>query len=159
MLALKLLVLLFIANGAPILASKVFGNRFALPVDFGFHLKDGFPVFGSSKTFRGLLAAVLVVAGFAVLFGFQWKTGLLIGIWAMLGDLFSSFVKRRLGMAPSSMAIGLDQIPEALFPLIAVSSIVGIDGWQIAFLVVLFVVIGLLISRILYKYHIRKRPY
>lgn len=159
MLALKLLVLLFIANGAPILASKVFGNRFALPVDFGLQLKDGFPVFGSSKTFRGLLAAVLAVAGFSVLFGFQWKTGLLIGIWAMLGDLFSSFVKRRLGMAPSSMAIGLDQIPEALFPLIAVSSIVGIDGWQIAFLVVLFVVIGLLISRILYKYHIRKRPY
>ena len=158
-LALKLLILLFIANGSPILASKVFGKRFAFPVDFGFHLKDGFPVFGSSKTLRGLISAIMVVTGFALLLGFEWQTGLVIGVWAMLGDLFSSFVKRRMGMTPSSMAIGLDQIPEALFPLIAVSSIVGINWWQIVYLVVLFVVIGLLLSRILYKLKIRKKPY
>ncbi len=159
MLELKLLFLLLIANGSPILARLVFGKRFSFPVDFGLCLKDGFPVFGSSKTFRGLISAILVVTGFAVLLGFQWQTGLLIGFWAMLGDLFSSFVKRRLGMAPSSMAFGLDQIPEALFPLIAVSSIVGLEWWQIAYLVVLFVVIELVLSRILYKYNIRKRPY
>ncbi len=159
MLELKLLSLLLIANGSPILARLVFGKRFSFPVDFGLCLKDGFPVFGSSKTFRGLISAILVVTGFAVLLGFQWQTGLLIGFWAMLGDLFSSFVKRRLGMAPSSMAFGLDQIPEALFPLIAVSSIVGLEWWQIAYLVVLFVVIELVLSRILYKYNLRRRPY
>ena len=159
MLELKLLFLLLIANGSPILARLVFGKRFSFPVDFGWCLKDGFPVFGSSKTFRGLSSAILVVTGFTVLFGFQWQTGLLIGFWAMLGDLFSSFVKRRLGMAPSSMAFGLDQIPEALFPLIAVSSIVGFEWWQIAYLVVLFVVTELVLSRILYKYNLRRRPY
>ena len=31
---------------------------------------------------------------------------------AMLGDLLSSFWKRRVGLAPSWQAIGLDQIPE-----------------------------------------------
>ena len=35
------------------------------------------------------------------------------------GDLFSSFVKRRLDLASSSMAIGLDHIPESFFPLLA----------------------------------------
>src|SRR6478736_778738 len=39
--------------------------------------------------------------------------------FAMAGDLFSSFVKRRLHLASSSMAIGLDHIPESLFPLLA----------------------------------------
>ena len=34
----------------------------------------------------------------------------------MAGDLFSSFVKRRLRLASSSMAIGLDHIPESSFP-------------------------------------------
>ena len=159
MLSLKLLLLLLIANGAPILSSKFFGNRFSIPVDFGVSLKDGFPLFGSSKTFRGLISAVLVVTGFAVILGFEWQTGLLIGVWAMLGDLFSSFVKRRLGMTPSSMALGLDQIPEALFPLIAVSSIVGLTWWQITYLVVLFIVVELVLSRILYTLKIRKKPY
>jgi len=159
MLSIKLLLLLLIANGAPILSSKLFGNRFSFPVDFGLHLKDGFPLFGSSKTFRGLISAILVVTAFAVLLGFEWQTGLLIGVWAMLGDLFSSFVKRRMGMTPSSMALGLDQIPEALFPLIAVSSIVGLTWWQITYLVVLFIVVELVLSRILYTLKIRKKPY
>ena len=159
MLSLKLLLLLLIANGSPILASKMFGKRLAVPVDFGLQLKDGYPLFGASKTFRGLISSILVVTVFAVVLGFEWKVGLLIGIWAMLGDLFSSFVKRRMGKAPSSMAFGIDQIPESLFPLIAISSIVGLEWWKIACMVVSFVVIELVLSRILYKYKIRKQPY
>ena len=38
--------------------------------------------------------------------------GLLVAATAMAGDLLSSFLKRRLALAPSSQAIGLDQIPE-----------------------------------------------
>ena len=45
--------------------------------------------------------------------------GILTTTCAMAGDLFSSFVKRRLHLASSSMAIGLDHIPEFLFPLLA----------------------------------------
>jgi hypothetical protein len=37
----------------------------------------------------------------------------------MAGDLFSSFLKRRLNLPPSSPALGLDQVPESLFPLLA----------------------------------------
>ena len=89
----------------------------------------------------------------------SWKLGLLIGVWAMIGDLLSSFVKRRLGMAPSSKALGLDQIPEAFFPLVAVSTMLGLGWWQITYLTLLFMVIELSLSRVLYKFKIRKKPY
>ena len=44
--------------------------------------------------------------------GLDWTIGLLVSVTTMIGDLFSSFAKRRMNLAPSSMALGLDQIPE-----------------------------------------------
>src|SRR5262245_45390103 len=38
---------------------------------------------------------------------------------AMTGDLISSFVKRRMGLAPSDRVTGVDQIPESVLPLLA----------------------------------------
>jgi CDP-2,3-bis-(O-geranylgeranyl)-sn-glycerol synthase len=49
------------------------------------------------------------------------EVGALVGS-TVLGDLFSGFSKSRLDMPASSKAPGLDQIPEALFPLIACRS-------------------------------------
>ena len=159
MLELKLLVLLIVANGSPIIVRKIFGSRFNDPIDFGWRLKDGLPLFGSSKTYRGVISSILIVIVFAVILNLTWKAGLLIGFWAMIGDLFSSFVKRRLGMAPSSMALGLDQIPESFFPLVAVSTMFELGWWKIVTLVVLFVAVELALSRLLYRLKIRNRPY
>ena len=44
--------------------------------------------------------------------GLAWTIGLVVGTTAMAGDLFSSFLKRRLDLPPSSKATGLDQVPE-----------------------------------------------
>ena len=159
MLELKLLLLLIIANGTPIVTRQIFGRRFEHPIDFGWRLKDGHPLFGLSKTFRGVISAVIMTMIGALMLNLPLKLGLLIGVWAMLGDLLSSFVKRRLGMAPSSKALGLDQIPEAFFPLVAVSTMLGLGWWQITYLTLLFMVIELSLSRVLYKFKIRKRPY
>ena len=52
--------------------------------------------------------------------GLPWNIGLVVAVWAMVGDCLSSFVKRRLKMPSSSMALGLDQIPESLLPLLGV---------------------------------------
>jgi hypothetical protein len=52
-----------------------------------------------------------------------WTIGVVVGSMAMLGDLFSSFVKRRLNLPPSSRATFLDQVPESLFPLLASRSL------------------------------------
>jgi CDP-2,3-bis-(O-geranylgeranyl)-sn-glycerol synthase len=78
---------------------------------------------------------------------------------AMAGDLLSSFVKRRLGLAPSSQAIGLDQIPESLFPLLAACLLLPLTALDVAVATMLFFAGGLLLSRLLYKWHVRDRPY
>jgi CDP-2,3-bis-(O-geranylgeranyl)-sn-glycerol synthase len=38
----------------------------------------------------------------APLIGLSWKVGALVALTAMLGDLFSSFLKRRMGLAPNA---------------------------------------------------------
>jgi CDP-2,3-bis-(O-geranylgeranyl)-sn-glycerol synthase len=76
-------------------------------------------IFGSSKTIRGVVASILVTIILAPLAGATWQIGTLVAISANAGDLFSSFCKRRMGLPPSAMVIGLDQIPESLFPSLA----------------------------------------
>ena len=112
MLIAKLLVLLTVANGTPVIAAKIFGNNSALPLDGNVTLSDGRPLFGSSKTLRGVLLSILLTTACAPLIGLDWKVGSVVALTAMIGDLFSSFVKRRLGMDNSSQFTGLDQIPE-----------------------------------------------
>jgi CDP-2,3-bis-(O-geranylgeranyl)-sn-glycerol synthase len=113
MLIARLVLLLAIANGAPVLAKKLLGNLCAAPLDGGMSFFDGRPLFGTSKTLRGIVLSVLATPLGAPLVGLDWKVGTMTATGAMAGDLFSSFVKRRLSLPPSSMAIGLDQIPDA----------------------------------------------
>jgi CDP-2,3-bis-(O-geranylgeranyl)-sn-glycerol synthase len=77
----------------------------------------------------------------------------------MAGDLFSSFIKRRLGRAPSSRAIGLDQIPESLFPLFGALFFLPLTIIDVAAVVFLFAAGELLLSPILHKLNLRDRPY
>ena len=118
-LVAQLLALLTIANGTPVIAAKVFGNTLAGPVDGNVAFLDGRPIFGPSKTLRGVLLSILVTTAFAPLIGLEWKIGALVAFAAMIGDLLSSFLKRRLGLFASSQSIGLDQVPESLLPLLA----------------------------------------
>lgn len=94
-----------------------------LPIDFGatFH---GQRVFGDSKTWRGVVNAVVgAVIAVALQRAAQrfvpawlqvidysrtsaWALGTAMGAGAMLGELPNSFVKRRLGIAPGATATG-----------------------------------------------------
>jgi hypothetical protein len=159
MLTFKLLFLLITANGAPILLNRALGPCCAWPVDAGVCLRDGRPLLGASKTWRGLLAAVLLAGSAAVLVGFPFWLGVLFGGCAMLGDLFSSFLKRRLGVPSSGMALGLDQVPESLFPLLAVRSELALETGYILWLVMAFLILELALSRILYALRIREQPH
>jgi CDP-2,3-bis-(O-geranylgeranyl)-sn-glycerol synthase len=155
----KMLVLLVVANGAPVLGKKIFGATFNRPLDGGIKLRDGRPLFGPSKTVRGLVLSIAATALAAVALGFDWKDGALIALLAMLGDLASSFVKRRLGRPPSSMALGLDQIPESLLPTLVFKARLGLTAWDITGVVFAFILLELLLSRLLYGLHLRDRPY
>lgn len=159
MLEASILLLIGVANGAPIIAHRLLGEHWGWPLDGGLFLADGRPLLGRSKTIRGLLSSLLITPLAAPVLGLGWEIGLLIALFAMLGDLCSSFTKRRLGLPSSSMALGLDQVPEALFPLLAIRAAAGLSWFSLGWMVVAFFVLELLLSRILFHLRIRKVPY
>ena len=156
---LKVLALLIIANGAPIIARNIFRSHFDDPIDLGIKFFDKRPIFGPSKTMRGIFVAVLTTPIAAHLMDINWFTGFLIGLYAMLGDLFSSFIKRRKGYESGEMAFGLDQVPESLFPLLAVMSNFNFNMFEVVAIIIVFAVLELILSRILFYLHIRLHPY
>jgi CDP-2,3-bis-(O-geranylgeranyl)-sn-glycerol synthase len=156
---LRVLLLLGIANGTPIFAKKIFGRRLAFPIDGGIRWPDGHALFGSSKTVRGVLLSTAATALVAPLVGFTPALGAALAATSMLGDLLSSFIKRRMGLKPHSQALGLDQIPESALPLVLLHAQLGITLFQGIVIVVLFFVLELLLSRLLYRWHLRDRPY
>jgi CDP-archaeol synthase len=124
----QVLVLLSLANGSPVIAKRIFGETYAGPVDGNARFVDGRPLLGPSKTIRGIVISLVVTALGAMALGLQFWLGLLVASTAMAGDLFSSFMKRRLHLASSSKVTGLDQIPESLFPLLACRSVLSLTA-------------------------------
>lgn len=159
MLSAKILLLLFAVNGAPIILLKLMDGLGGWPVDGGQRWVDGRPVLGPSKTWRGLGGALLAGAGAGWALGLGAEAGLGVAGLAMLGDLASSFAKRRLGIPSSGMALGLDQIPESLLPLLWLKTRYPL-GYAEAFgLAGAFLVLELAASRLLYRLRIRRQPY
>lgn len=156
---LQLLVLMTLANGTPIVAKKIFGSRFACPLDADTIFFDGRPLFGPSKTIRGIVASILITTASAPLIGLDLTIGAIVAGAAMAGDLFSSFVKRRLDFRPSSQALCLDQVPESLFPMLACRDALSLTIADIALGVGIFFIGELILSRLLYLVHLRDEPY
>jgi CDP-diglyceride synthetase len=155
----QLLTLTTVANGAPVIAQKFFGKIGSQPLDMGRLWLDKKPLLGPAKTLRGLTLGVLCPCAFAPLLGVRWTVGLAAGLAAMAGDLLSSFVKRRLGLAASDRATGLDQIPESLLPAIACASSLQLSCLDIIATTAIFFVGEIVLSKILYRLHIRARPF
>jgi len=158
-LILQLLTLLALANGAPLIAKKILGNAFAYPLDNGATLADGQPLFGRSKTIRGVVLSIAITTLAAPWAGLSLAAGLLLSTAAMIGDLMSSFIKRRMKLAPGSMALGLDQIPESFLPAIAAHSILPVSALDAAIVSGFFFAGELAVSRALFALNIRDRPY
>jgi hypothetical protein len=158
-LILQFIGLLTLANGTPVIAKKLLGPFLNQPLDGGALFSDERPLFGPSKTIRGIVLSILITTGFAPVIALDWKIGLVAATMAMAGDLFSSFLKRRLRFQPSSRATGLDQIPECLFPALACRSMLDFTAIDIAAVVISFFVGEIVLSRLLFKWHVRDRPF
>ena len=61
-LLLQLLVLLVVANGTAVIAKKLLGATLARPLDGGALFGDGQPIFGPSKTIRGIVVSLLATS-------------------------------------------------------------------------------------------------
>ena len=158
-LIFRTLVLLAVANGTPVIVKRVFGARADHAIDCGVRLADGRFMFGPSKTMRGVISSVIATALIAAAVGLTVYAGAVIALGAMAGDLASSFVKRRLGLEPSSKATGLDQIPEALLPCLLLSAILPLTAGDIAVIVLLFFGGEVVLSELLFRAGVRDSPY
>ncbi len=156
---LEALLLLLVANGAPVLAYDLLKQRWAWPVDGGRRLADGLRVLGDSCTWRGWIVSLSATACCAWALGLGWGPGLLTATAAMAGDAFSSFVKRRRGLAPGDRVLGLDQIPESLLPLVVLHPWLALGWLEVMLELAAFMALELAISRVAYRLGLRKHPY
>jgi len=101
----------YCANAVPV----ILGGGY--PIDAGRTFIDGKPIFGSHKTVRGFFAGLIVgtLVGFVQnavypLYQYNPLLGFVLSLGALIGDLFDSFVKRRLGFPPGASFPILDQL-------------------------------------------------
>jgi len=150
-LVTEIVLLLVTANGAPAAAGLLMGKRWDWPLDGNIRFFDQRPLLGTSKTLRGLLASVATTAVAADLLGMTWFEGASFGLFAILGDLGSSFIKRRLGL-PSGLSVPvLDQLPESALPVWGMQMVPGATLTERIAAVAVFFVLDLLLSRLFVK--------
>ena len=147
------MLLLLIANGAPLLASHWLHSRYLYaiqqPIDCGYCWRDGQRLLGESKSWQGLLAALLFTTAAATLLQFPLLPAILLALLAMAGDLISSFIKRRLHCRSGLNMPVLDQLPESLLPMLGVSLLLPLSALQILLPVLLFILIHIVLSEFL----------
>ena len=124
-------------------------GRWQVSIDGGRQLADGRPLFGSSKTLRGFSAGIVAGTLVAPLVGHAYITGCVFGALAMLGDLASSFIKRRLGYRAGCALPLLDQLPETALPLVLLQPVLGATALEMLVIVAVFTLIDLLASRVI----------
>ncbi|MBW4934496.1 CDP-archaeol synthase [Marinobacter sp. F4206] len=159
LISLELFVMLVLANGVPVVVARVLKQHWAAPIDGGRLWPDGRPVLGASKTWRGLVFGTLSCALFSLWSGLGFAFGLVFGVLGLLGDLLSSFLKRRLGLGSSARALGLDQIPESSLPMVLAVFWLPVGWWSATLVVVAFTLANILFSPLLYRLGIRRHPH
>lgn len=156
---LQLLLVLAAANVAPLAARHWLKQRWDAPIDAGLRFVDGRPLLGPSKTWRGVGAAVAAAAAAAWVLGIPAGIGALLGAGAMAGDALASFTKRRLGLASSSRAPGLDQVPEALLPLLLLHAVAPLPWALVAGVTAAFALLEAPFARLWHALGWREQPY
>lgn len=165
------------ANMMPVFMKRC-GNIFAYPVDFNLKWREGEPLLGSHKTWRGLISGTLVAIGVVAVQkalvdqeGFEnisifpykeysvWLVGFLIGFGVLFGDMLKSFFKRRLKIKPGEKFIPWDQTDAVLGALLFIS-LIWTPSWILVFtLVVLSFLLHIAIRHLGYYLKINEKKW
>lgn len=144
---LQITLLLLWLNFLPPMANLLFGKRGDWPLDLGWHWRDGRPLLGPHKTWRGVFFCLLGGTAVFPLLNVSWWVATTIALFSISGDLLTSFGKRRLGHASGKILFGVDQCAESLLPLLFLISQDILTPAQGAASFALFVVIAFLGSQ------------
>lgn len=142
----------YVANAAPVLLG---GGR---PLDGGRRWIDGRPLLGSHKTIRGLASALIL----GTLTGVAQASpllGLLQSLGAVLGDLSSSFLKRRLGLKPGALLLPLDQLSFIITAILLSYPLLRPTTSQVLIVLALTLLIHPLTNFIAYLLGLKKEPW
>jgi len=161
----------YVANAFPV----IFGG--GLAIDMGKKLLDGKPIFGSHKTIRGFIAGLVAgvltsviqtvvlqsisLSDFVLPFQFNIIIGSMIALGALLGDLFHSFIKRRMGLAEGSPFPVADQL-DFVVGAILLSLLVSVSVPPFLTIVIVIVItppIHLLTNFAAYLLGVKKTPW
>jgi len=126
--ALYFMLPAYLANMAPVFATKILAKRFNTPIDFNKKFK-GLPILGTHKTWRGLIAAIIVAVLTVLLQKILYPVdffqqislldysqvlcgvyGFLFGFGVILADAIKSFFKRRSKLKPGQRWFFWDQL-------------------------------------------------
>lgn len=168
-----------IANAAPVFASKLpLLRRWETPIDGGLHLR-GKRVFGSHKTWRGLVAGIVMAIIIVYIQQLLWQhdmvpflnnspmdyivyspvlLGFLFGFGALAGDFIESFAKRQVGIASGRSWFPFDQTDYIIGGCVAIAAVAQLS--LIQYILILFVWFGmhLLFSYLGYLLKLKPQP-
>jgi CDP-2,3-bis-(O-geranylgeranyl)-sn-glycerol synthase len=156
--ALEFVFPVYCANAMPVLAGG------GLAIDFGKTLRDGRPIFGKNKTYRGFFAGLAIgtIAGLAEteLFGYPILFGFVVSLGALFGDLGGAFIKRRLNISPGRPLPVVDQIDFMLGAILFSLSLSLAQSWQlIAVVLLLTMPVHLIVNYVAYKLKLKANPW
>lgn len=156
--ALKFIFPAYCANAMPVLAGG------GLSLDLGRTLRDGRPVFGKNKTFRGFFAGLAIgtVAGLAETYVFNYpiQFGFLVSVGALLGDLAGAFLKRRLNIPPGGLLPVVDQVDFIIGAILFSVLLPMTQSWELVVTVLIITPpIHLLTNYAAFKLKLKSNPW
>lgn len=169
LLALLYILPAYVANATPVPFARILKKK--TPIDGYRYAWDGRRILGDGKTWEGLFSGLAIgtltglilylagnLGGFRSIFE---PTVLSIG--AMIGDIFGSFLKRRIGLKRGDPAPGLDQLGFLIIALIMSAAIYGTPDWlnpvTLLFILIITVILHLSTNFAAYLLKLKDRPY
>lgn len=167
----------YLANIAPVIVAKICGHNFETPIDFGRSWR-GYRIFGDHKTWRGLIAGIVVGALVGYFQGIWFHgylgsalsivnynnfnpilLGGLLGFGAIAGDAIKSFFKRRRNLPPGTAWFPFDQLDFVIGGLAATVFIVNVPILIIVLIVVITPALHIISNKIGYKLGLKSNPW
>lgn len=167
------------ANIAPIFAAAIPAFKpYDAPLDFGKTFRHK-RVFGSHKTWRGLVAGIVVATAIfwlqqVAVEHFGWAAtltkqldyatlptlilGPLFAIGALGGDAIESFFKRQHGIPPGGGWFPWDQVDSVLGTAVVVLPFIVLSAWQYILLIAMMPAIHVVSTRVGYWLHLKEQP-